>query len=345
MFWWERDPTQPDPEPEEPDTPEEEFHAAPELAITKPHLIPTDIEDSSSSTSTSSSDKFPDERPPRQLSAHPSLRMSHTTKEVELRARAPVAFDGNIRKALRWLHSVKAYFTVNAVVYSSHKKKVVTALAYMTEGMAASWSDTFYQVCEGRTAKYGTWADFEKQFREMFIPADVSIVALNKIQKLKQLQKSLTSYIAEFRLLVAVANVKESHVLIDMFNLGLNDNLLHTIHLMGEIPTNFDKYITAVTKIDSNINRGKTTIALTNTNQYRHYCPQPKKKDDDAMDVDCIDEEELADCMAKGLCFVCKKRGHRANRCPEKKKKVPVRQEKIEKEDDEMENRRLAEDF
>jgi len=33
-FWWERDPTQPDPEPEEPDTPEEESHAAPESAIT-----------------------------------------------------------------------------------------------------------------------------------------------------------------------------------------------------------------------------------------------------------------------------------------------------------------------
>jgi hypothetical protein len=63
-FWWERDPTQPDPEPEELDTLEEEFHATPESAITEPRLIPTDIEDSSSSTSTSSSDEFPEERPP-----------------------------------------------------------------------------------------------------------------------------------------------------------------------------------------------------------------------------------------------------------------------------------------
>jgi hypothetical protein len=235
--------------------------------------------------------------------------MSHTAKEVELRAGAPVAFDSNIRKASRWLHSIKVYFTVNAAVYSTDEKKVVTALTYMTEGMAASWSDIFYQVCEGRTAKYGTWANFEKEFWEMFIPTDASIVALNKIQKLKQLQKSLTSYITEFHSFIAVANVKESHVLIHMFNLGLNDDLLHAIHLMGEIPTDFDKYITAVTKIDSNINCGKTTIALTNTNRYRHYRPQPKsqKKDNDAMDVDCLDKEECADCMAKGLCFVCKK--------------------------------------
>jgi hypothetical protein len=179
----------------------------------------------------------------------------------------------------------------------------------------------------------------------MFIPADASIVALNKIQKLKQLGRSLMSYVAKFHSLVAVANIKESHVLIHMFNLGLNDDLVHAVHLMGEIPTDFDKYITAITKIDSNINRSKTTIVLTNTNRYCHYHPQPKKKDDDAMDVDCLDEEERTDCMAKGLCFVCKKRGHRANSCPEKKKKVPVRQEKIEEEDNETENRRLAEDF
>jgi hypothetical protein len=236
----------------------------------------------------------------------------------------------------------------NAAVYSTDEKKVVTALAYMTEGTASSWSDTFYQVCKGRTAKYGTWADFEKEFWEMFIPANVSIVALNKIQKLKQLGRSLMSYVAEFCSLVVVANVKESHVLIHMFNLGLNDDLVRAIHLMGEIPTNFDKYITAVTKIDSNINHGKTTIALTNTNQYHHYRSQPKsqKKDDDTMDVDRLNEEECTDCMAKGLCFVCKKRSYRANSCPEKKKKkVPVRQEKIEEEDDETENCRLAEDF
>jgi hypothetical protein len=233
--------------------------------------------------------------------------MSHTTKEVELRAGAPVAFDGNIRKASCWLHSVKAYFTINAAVYSTDEKKVVTTLAYMTEGMAASWSDTFYQVCEGRTARYGTWADFEKEFWEMFIPTNASIVALNKIQKLKQLQKSLTFYITEFRSLVVVANVKESHVLIHMFNLGLNDNILRAIHLMGKIPTNFDKYITAIAKIDSNINCSKTTITLTNANRYQNYRPQPKKKDNDVMDVDRLDEEERTDCMAKGLCFMCKK--------------------------------------
>jgi hypothetical protein len=117
--------------------------------------------------------------------------------------------------------------------------------------------------------------------------------------------------------------------------------------MMGEIPTDFDKYITAVTNIDSNINRRNTTISLTNANHYHNYHPQykPQKKDDDAMDMDHLDEEECAECMAKGLCFVCQKHGHCANCCPDKKKKVLVRQEKIEEEEDKVENHCLAEDL
>jgi hypothetical protein len=222
-YWWERDPTLPDPEPEEPDE-EEEYHVAPDpnIAEGEPHLIPTEIEDSTSSSSTSS-DKFPKERPPRQLSTHPSLRMS--TKETELWEGAPTTFDGDIKKAVSWLYSVKVYFTINATVYNSDEKKVVTALAYMTEGTTGSWASTFYQVCEGRTAKYSMFADFETSFKDMFIPVDASIIALNKINELKQ-KGYLTSYITEFCALIAVANVKESHVLTHLFNLGLQPSLI-----------------------------------------------------------------------------------------------------------------------
>jgi hypothetical protein len=117
MYWWERDPTVPDPEPEEPDK-EEEYHMAPDPDIVEgePHLVPTDIKDSLSSSSTSS-DEFPKERPPQQLSAHPSLRMS--TRDVELQAGTPATFDGSIKKAMCWLYSIKAYFAINVSIYNT----------------------------------------------------------------------------------------------------------------------------------------------------------------------------------------------------------------------------------
>jgi hypothetical protein len=191
---------------------------------------------------------------------------------------------------------------------------------------------TFYQVCEGRTAKYRTFANFETLFKDIFIPVDASIVALNKINKLSQ-KGDLTSYITEFRTLVAVTNVKESHVLTHLFNLELQSHLIQEIHMMETIPSDFDKYVAAVIKINSNINQGNFTIALTTgkNNHYYHPNPKPQCKDNDAMDVDHLDEEAHAEHMSKGLCFNCHEHSHWDTKCPKKdkmKKKVPVHQEK-----------------
>jgi hypothetical protein len=220
------------------------------------------------------------------------------------------------------------------MVYNTEDKKVMTTLTYMTEGTAGSWASTFYKLCNGRTAKYGTFAGFETSFRDMFIPVDVSIVTLNKLNKLLQ-KGDLTSYITEFCALVAITNVKESHVLTHLFNLGLQPHLVQAIHMMETIPSDFDKYITAITKINSNINQGNSTIVLTTgkNNCYYHLNPKPQHKDNDAMNVDCLEEEAHAEHMAKGLCFNCHEHSHRAAKCSKKdkkKKKVLVHQEKIE---------------
>ena len=39
-------------------------------------------------------------------------------------------------------------------------------------------------------------------------------------------------------------------------------------------------------------------------------------RDPDAMDIDRMTFEERKELMQKGLCFRCKKQGHRANECP-----------------------------
>jgi hypothetical protein len=106
------------------------------------------------------------------------------------------------------------YFTVNSTIYNNNEKKVVTALIYITEGNTAAWATTFYENVDQKTSKsFGTFTNFEKDFQAMFIPIGVSIVALNKIAELKQ-KGDLTSHITKFCSLIAVANVKESHILI-----------------------------------------------------------------------------------------------------------------------------------
>jgi hypothetical protein len=138
-----------------------------------------------------------------------------------------------------------------------------------------------------------------------------------------------------------------------MFNFGLHSNLVHAIHMMETIPNDFNKYITMIMKIDSNISRSQTTITHNLSKNYHFHCPnsKPQCKDNDAMDVDCLHEEGHCDHMMKGLCFYCHKQGHHAAKCPtkekdKKKKKVLVCQEKIKEEsEDKVETCHLTDDF
>jgi hypothetical protein len=71
-----------------------------------------------------------------------------STRDVELQAGAPATFNGSIKKATRWLYSIKVYFTINASIYNTKDKKVITTLMYMTEGTTGAWASTYYQMCD-----------------------------------------------------------------------------------------------------------------------------------------------------------------------------------------------------
>jgi len=107
--------------------------------------------------------------------------------------------------------------------------------------------------------------------------------ALNNINKLKQ-KGDLTSYVAEFCSLVAIANVKESHVLTHLFNLGLQPSLIQAIHMMETIPNDFNKYITAIMKINSNIDRAK--CRKKDKKKKKILVHQEKIKEDDKDEVE-----------------------------------------------------------
>jgi len=69
--------------------------------------------------------------------------MSNPPRPVELRIRAPEAFDGSYETATQWLNSVRFYLVVNEEVYNTNTKQVAFTLSYMTKGMALTWAITF----------------------------------------------------------------------------------------------------------------------------------------------------------------------------------------------------------
>ena len=66
---------------------------------------------------------------------------SHT---AELKAALPSDFSGKNDDATRWIKAMKAYFTLNATLYSSDAAKIMTTLNKMSGGRGAPYAETWY---------------------------------------------------------------------------------------------------------------------------------------------------------------------------------------------------------
>jgi hypothetical protein len=206
----------------------------------------------------------------------------------------------------------------------------------MNEGTAGTWAQTFYQdAFSSNPPKCGKWDDFEKAFKESFSSPDQAGEVLSKLRELKQGSEPLVKYVSTFKALVSQASIKESVVLIEWFCQGLNYGLVTSIYHMENVPTDFDKFVTATMKLDTNWKQGasyqnhaqKNKKGNSNTKYVPH--PSASHRDPDTMDIDCtLSPSEKDKVFHEGDCFKCNKKGHRANRCPTKVQKTKKEESK-----------------
>ena len=131
----------------------------------------------------------------------------------ELKIGLPPIFDGDRRKANRWILSVRTYFLINKKVYDDDMKKVSFALSYMTEGVAGNWVESIYQDSleldsKGDEKGLPTWEDFQKLFLSAFNPVNVGLEARNELRNLKQTGEA-DDYITRFRVLIGQSGIQE----------------------------------------------------------------------------------------------------------------------------------------
>ena len=151
---------------------------------------------------------------------------------------------------------------------------------------------------------------------------------------LKQGKKTAEEVIMEFWLLVTEAgyssdtrtdNLHLIKKLQDILNLSLTKKIL----LSEKVPDTVEEWAQKAIDIDSNYwsaleilgkyasktTPPKTTTPLRATFNYR----KKEERDPNVMDVDAMSIEEWDSLMKRGVCFKCKKPGHRARDCEEKK--------------------------
>ena len=293
-------------------------------------------------------------------------------------------FDGDRTKSNRWLRNITAYLAVNDTMYTNHEKKIVTALSYMTQGAAATWSEDFMDHAQTldpdsnadaalQTAYgYGTWNEFVQEFKKAFSPIDTQGTAMAQLVNLRQGKRDLTEYIATFNQLALRAKVHDDVNKCNYFIQGLNAEFADALVLQGQC--HFTDYAKLTANCISFANdrarlegirkargfKGRFQNNYGNSSNPR-YTPsfRHSQKDPNAMDVDTTDVRlgKLTDKDREYLrenngCFRCRKLGHMAKDCRVKfsnpaqgKDKTPVKVAKIEEVSDDEEETACRMDF
>ena len=98
-----------------------------------------------------------------------------SSPSVELKAALPADFSGRDEDATCWIKAMKAYFILNANLYSSDAAKIMTMLNKMSGGRGAPYTENWYDKMADtsipNTKK--TFDKFVSDFESTFYPFDV----------------------------------------------------------------------------------------------------------------------------------------------------------------------------
>lgn len=137
---------------------------------------------------------------------------------------------------------MKAYFVLNASLYTTDKAKVMTTLNKMSSGRGASFTEMWYDKMADTNISSAEkmFSKFSDNFETTFYPFDTKATAYTELAKL--IQKSFKKrdgtfndgfqkYITDFQNLSTKAGITNDITLVDQFSLGLNDHdPLHVTH-------------------------------------------------------------------------------------------------------------------
>jgi hypothetical protein len=206
----------------------------------------------------------------------------------------------------------------HAEIYNTEEKKVLFVLSFMNGGVAGSWK-------QGKTAAYlkagnfETFDKFKQAVQTVFTPIDDEGVAKTELCTLRQGNKGIEEYIAQFTIIATHTGLTKDSVLIKYFIDGLHLKLMERVYTMEKPPTTLEGWMRAASLFDGN---WRCACAIANWNKsgsikltpVPDYVPQnAPTRDLNAMDIDTIKHlspEEQLDHIRKGLRFICHKPGH-----------------------------------
>jgi len=217
-------------------------------------------------------------------------------------------------------------------------KQIISIAVQYISGDASIW----YQRRIKESGECQSWELFQSELKNNFLPAPVEQVTFNKLEMLKCRNiKHLDKYIQKFGTLVKQLPKLPESVLIRYFLIGLLDmNCRRYVELQSpntlmkaiSLTCSYKMTDTTIAKVNRNyvppLNESKevTEVVETTTNN-----------EDDPMEIGNIRiRRNGTSNRFNGTCFVCGKRGHKANTCI--KRKVGINSIQVGEEDSTDEN-------
>jgi hypothetical protein len=176
--------------------------------------------------------------------------MTTTTKEVKLHAHTN--FHGAQELTMKFLQEVEMYMHANAEIYNTEEKKVLFTLLFINRGIAGSWK-------QGKTAAYlkagnfGTFFDeFKQAVQTAFTPINDEGVAKTELRTLRQGNKRIEEYIAQFTIIAARTGLTKDSALIEYFIDRFHLKLMEHVYTMEKPPSTLKGWMRAASLFDGN---------------------------------------------------------------------------------------------